>query len=421
MRSRVTVARLPPVSGRIAVVTPRFGAGVVGGSEALSREIAVGLGRRGWAVDVLTTCAVDHFSWANELPEGVTFEEGVTVRRFANVHHLSPAGRRAQLAIQAEVLPSIDEQVSWLSSRFSVPGLFAHLLREGGRYQAILFSPYLFWTSTVCLPVVAERAISMPCLHDEFYARLDVVRPVLTDPARLWFLSEPEHDLAHRLAPIPDNHTVTGAGVVAPDSYDPEGFRRRHGLTRPFLLYAARREREKGWNWLLDAFATTVAGSDIPVDLVSIGAGDVDIPAALRRRVLDLGTVSDAERDNAMAAAVAYAQPSRMESFSRSIMEAWLAGTPVLAIEGSEVVGWHLRRSGGGRIFSDAAGLADALRQLVADPGMATDLAGRGRRYVIDNYSWPVVLDRMEADLAAMTGPTAPAAPAASASGAGEP
>ncbi len=183
----------------------------------------------------------------------------------------------------------------------------------------------------------------MPCLHDETYARLDVVKPVLAEPASVWFLSEPEHRLAHTLGPVSEHHVVTGAGVDVPAGYDPDGFRARHGIDRPFLLYAGRRERDKGWDWLLDTFGEAQWRGGVDVDLVTIGVGEVRPPAGLDRRVIDLGFLSDEERNDAFAAALAYVQPSRMESFSRTIMEAWLAGTPVLWIEGSEVVAWHCR------------------------------------------------------------------------------
>jgi glycosyltransferase involved in cell wall biosynthesis len=387
------------MSPRIAFVLPRFGTMVIGGAEAGARQIAIGLAAREWDVEILTSCAVNHYTWANELPEGATEEDGVTVRRFTAVHAWSATGLRAQQKIQAEIMPSFDEQVSWLSWRFSVPGLFDHLLRHESDYHAIIFAPYLFWTTTVCLPFVSKRAVIMPCLHDEFYARLDVIGPLLASPAMVWFLSEPEHDLAHRLGPVGDPHTVTGLGVRVPAGYDPEGFKRRHGLTRPFLLFAARREKEKGWDWLVEQFADAVHHHGIDMDLVTCGTGDIDPPAEIASRVIDLGSISDAERDNAMAAALVYVQPSRMESFSLTIMEAWLASTPVLAIEGSEVVGWHCRRSGGGAIFHDGAGLATHLHHFVDEPAERAAMAERGRRYVLDNYAWPVVLDRMEADL----------------------
>jgi glycosyltransferase involved in cell wall biosynthesis len=286
--------------------------------------------------------------------------------------------------------------------------LFSHLLREGSSYQAIVFSPYLFWTTTICLPLVAERAVVVPCLHDEAYARLDVIRPVLRDPARVWFLSEPEHRLAHRLGPVSANHTVTGAGVGVPRSYDPEGFRRRHGIDRPFVLYAGRREGDKGRDWLLDAWSDSLGYDDTGTDLVSIGVGELTLPPKLKRRVKDLGFLDTAERDNAFAAASAYVQPSLMESFSRSVMESWLAGTIVLAREGSEVVTWHCERSGGGRVFSDGQSLAKALRWITDHAEEVKAMAGVGRRYVLDNYTWPVVLDRMESDLMALVKGAAP-------------
>jgi glycosyltransferase involved in cell wall biosynthesis len=120
--------------------------------------------------------------------------------------------------------------------------------------------------------------------------------------------------------------------------------------------------------------------------------------------VIDLGFVNEADRNDAFAAALAYVQPSRMESFSRTIMESWLAGTPVLAIDGSQVVEWHCKRSGGGLVFSDGSQLGHHVAALMSDSGRAAEMAARGREYVIAEYSWPVVLDRMESDLMRLVG-----------------
>jgi glycosyltransferase involved in cell wall biosynthesis len=232
---------------------------------------------------------------------------------------------------------------------------------------------------------------------------MDVLRPVLAAPASAWFLSEPEHELAHRLGPVTPRHTVTGAGVHVPTSYDAEAFRERHGLKRPFVMYAGRRESGKGWDWLLEAFTFAVTSAGVDIDLVTIGVGPVHPPEEVADRVIDLGFLPAEERDDAFAAAAAYIQPSRMESFSRTIMEAWLAGTPVLALAQSEVVAWHCERSGGGLTFSDQYELAESLRYISESPEGAAQLAERGRRYVLEQYSWDVVLDRMEADLKDLT------------------
>ncbi len=402
---------MAPRPGRVALVPPRYGPEVVGGAEAVVAEAAAGLAERGWQVEVLTSCAVDHITWANALPPGTSQDGAVTVRRFAMRHDRGPVGRRAQDAIEEGRIPPMSDQVAWINFHFYMPELFRYLLEHGSRFDAVVFAPYLFWSTVVGMQAVADRAVVMPCLHDEQYARLDLFRPVLSRPSSVWFLSEPEHRLAHRLGPVTPNHLVTGAGVRVPAGYDPEGFRRRHGLERPFALYAGRREVGKGWPWLLDAYGDAASRGDVGLDLVTLGVGEVSVPPALEGRVIDLGFVSATERDNAFAAAAAYVQPSRMESFSRTVMEAWLAGTPVLAAAGSEVVEWHCEQSGGGLVFSDAAGLAEALRTVGSRPEQAAAMAERGRRYVLENYTWDAVLDRMEHDLVAVAEGRPPDAP----------
>jgi glycosyltransferase involved in cell wall biosynthesis len=390
----------PGVPGRIAFVPLRYGPQIVGGSEAVIREIAMGLAHRDWEVEVLTTRVVNHYTMEDELPEGESRQDGLVVRRFSTARQSSRCGYRAQMQIQDGLVPPVDDQWTWVSWLFTIPDLFHYLLRYGDRYQNVVFSPYLFWNTTACLPAVRDKAVVMPCLHDETYARLDVVRPALSTPQSVWFLSEPEHQLAHRLGPVVDRHIVTGAGVHVPADYHPDRFRARHHLARPFIVYAGRREKDKGWDWLLAAFAAAVGHGCGDVDLLTMGSGDVTVPPGLAGRVVDLGFVSEEDRNDAFAAALAYVQPSRMESFSRTVMEAWLAGTPVLVIEGSEVVAWHCERSGGGFTFRNGAELAELLQKLSADPDLAAETAAHGRRYVMREYAWPVVLDRIEADLA---------------------
>jgi glycosyltransferase involved in cell wall biosynthesis len=68
----------------------------------------------------------------------------------------------------------------------------------------------------------------------------------------------------------------------------------------------------------------------------------------------------------------------------------------VLATADGEVVAWHCERSGGGLLFSDGDELVSLLQKLSEDPSEARAMAERGRRYVVEQYSWEAVLDRME-------------------------
>jgi glycosyltransferase involved in cell wall biosynthesis len=391
----------------VAIVPPRYGDDVVGGSEAVLRETARGLAARGWAVEVLTTCARDHYTWADEYPAGRSDDGGVTVVRFPVVRRAAEGVDRVALERRIAVGPPLSpaEEQAWLNGLFRVPGLFHHLVAHAPRYRAIVLSPYLFWTTVAGAGVAPERTVVVPCLHDEPYARMALFRSVLPAVASAWYLSEPERDLARRLGLDPARSTVTGAGVDVPAGYDADGFRARHGLRRPFVLYAGRREAGKGWDLLVEAWAEAVAGLGADLDLVTIGVGPVAAPPGLDGRLHDLGFLDAGEAPSAFAAAAAYVQPSVNESFSRTVMEAWLAGTPVLANAGSDVVRWHVERSGAGVLWRDRAELSAALEAVATSPGPLRALARPGRDYVLGSFTWPAVLDRMEAELAAFPVP----------------
>ena len=149
-------------------------------------------------------------------------------------------------------------------------------------------------------------------------------------------------------------------------------------------------------------FELAVETYGLTLDLVTIGAGKPIIPSSLAGRVRDLGFLSDAERNNAFAAAEAYLQPSTNESFSRTVMESWLAGTPVIASARGAVVAWHCERSRGGLVYEDDFELAQCLLLVEQAPRLAKDLAANGRAYVLENYPWNEVLDRMEHSLKAI-------------------
>jgi len=394
------VEAVPAGRLKLAFVVPRYGEDVVGGAEAVVREAACGLSARGHEVEVLTTCALDHYTWANELAPGTSRDGGVTIRRFAVVQghdHGRWVGLQRRI-LAGDRLGARDEML-WVNGRFQVPDLYLELARTASSFDAVLYAPYLSWSTLYCAPIAPERTILMPCLHDEPYARLRTVAAALASSAAIWFLSEPEHQLAHRLAPLPPHHDVVGAAVEVPSHYDPVGFRERHGIERPFVFYAGRREGGKGWEALVAGFGEAALRHRLPFDLVTAGVGDASVPRWLEPRVVDIGFLDHAELPHAFAAAEAYIQPSANESFSRTIMEAWLAGTPVVANAASDVVAWHCERSGAGLVYGDDLELGECLRFVAEAPKAASELASLGRDYVLDNYTWPRVLDAMEASL----------------------
>ena len=386
----------------------RYGPEIVGGAEIVLAEMARGLAARGWDAEILTTCALDHHTWENVLPPGATVEGGLPVRRFPTVKDSSGRWRgEVEHSLHLGGRPTLAEQQRWINDGMRSPELFHFLLDRASEYRALIFTPYPNWITFACSQVAPERSVLWTCLHDEPYAYLELFQPVLTGVAGLWFQSGPELDLARRIVdPLPP-HALVGCGVSTPplSAYSPDRFRKRYGIEGPFVLYAGRREGAKGWADLLDGFASAVTRHALPFSLVTMGAGAIGAPAPIANRVIDVGFLPDEDRDDAYAAAAAYIQPSRFEAFSRTIMEAWLAGTPVIANAGSEVVAWHCERSGAGLVYDTPAELGECLAFVAASPDGAAALAAPGRDYVLSQYQWPAVLDRIEACLDAWTPP----------------
>jgi glycosyltransferase involved in cell wall biosynthesis len=391
--------------GKLAFVPARYGPEIIGGAEIVLRQLALGMQDRGWEVEVLTTCALDYFTWENVLPAGKAMEDGLLVHRFPAVKSTSGAERSdlGHRMLAGERL-SLHDQNRWVNDDVRIPELFHHLLLEGDRYRAVVFGPYLFWPALACSQVVGDRSLLWTCLHDEPYAYQGIFSPVFSGAAGLFFQTAPEHELAHRihgddLAP----HALVGCGVEVPDRYDVAGFRAKHGIEGPYLLYAGRREGAKGWDELLAWFTRAVSRRELPFRLVTMGAGEVRAPEAIADRVIDVGFLPDDERDSCFAGASAYLQPSRYEAFSRTIMESWLAGVPVVGIGAGGVVRHHIERSRAGLVYDDADEFEQALALLAAAPEQAKALGAAGRRYVLDNYQWHDVIDRVEAALCGWT------------------
>jgi glycosyltransferase involved in cell wall biosynthesis len=198
---------------------------------------------------------------------------------------------------------------------------------------------------------------------------------------------------------LPAEHPIVGCAVPIPEKYDADGFRERYNIERPFVLYAGRREGGKGWDSVIEGFGAAVLRHRLPMDLVTCGIGEAPVPLGLESRVIDVGRLDSDEVSNAFAAASAYLQPSANESFSRTIMQAWLGRTIVIANGESDVVTWHCERSGGGLVYRDELELGECLRFVAEEPKLALALAEKGRDYVLANFSWDRVVDAMEASL----------------------
>jgi glycosyltransferase involved in cell wall biosynthesis len=379
----------------LAFVVPWHGADIAGGAEAECRATARALAARGIPVEILTTCARDHASaWEDHHPEGLTTEDGLPVRRFKVRPRDPERYQRLDWRLRLGGRLSSFEEEDFVRESVNSGDLYAYLAAERDRYW-YAFIPYCFGTTWEGALIAPERSLLIPCLHDEPFARLAWTRRVLRTVRAVGFHVPAERALGEEVAGgDPGTFRLVGEGVDPPPEATGARFRAKYRIDEPFLLYAGRKAREKNTPLLVEYYARyRLTHPRRPLRLVLIGPGGVRIPERLSRDILDLGFVPAGDKFDACAAALALCQPSRLESFSLVMMEAWLCGTPCLVDTGCAVTREHCLASSGGLAFGEYFEFVEALELLQDDEPLRRRLAASGRAYVLDRFTWPRITE----------------------------
>jgi glycosyltransferase involved in cell wall biosynthesis len=400
---------------KVAFVVARYGEDVNGGAEQLCRALVRRLAVRREIDDltVLTTCARDHLTWANHYPAGECRVDGVRVERF---HVALPRLRWLQWHTFKRLgAPLIGRWLerAWLVAQGPyAPALLRRIRELRNRYDAFVFVTYLYHPTVRGLPRVRERAVLLATAHDEAAIGAPGFRALFASPRAIACLTlEEAAFLRGRFGLAGRRLEVVGSGVDAPpdaaalDAARPE----THGA--PFLLYVGRIEGEKGVPELLGgfrAFKRRHAGDAFVVDgrtfrgseLKLLLAGRVEMELPNEPDIVPLGFVSDAAKHALLRDCVALVSPSRYESLSLVLLEAWQHAQPVLVNAQCAVTRGQVARSGGGAAYEGADGLAEAIARALGDAAWRAACGASGRAYVQAEYGWDAVEARWLALLA---------------------
>lgn len=320
-----------------------------GGAESLAEDLAGLFVERGHAVTVLTASGE-----ADGKPET---RRGARVLRVRYPRpHLPPLARPAVLragarmqewhrrlltegAVDAVCVARIDESCRYLLALKRALGFRLTVYLHGGELRALQRERWAFRH-------VLRRALRAA----------DAVVAVSENLHREAAIFEP--GVAARLRLIPNGIDVAAVAAVAPAE-----------RARPYVLFAGRLERVKNPTLLVEAFAR-VAAALPALDLVLAGEGSqapalADLVAArgLAGRVYLLGALEREPVYALMKSAECLVVPSLAEGHPLVVLEAWAAGTPVLA---SDVKGLRGLVEDAARFpLDDPAGLARLLIQTV--------------------------------------------------------
>jgi glycosyltransferase involved in cell wall biosynthesis len=396
---------------KLGLLTPRYGEEVVGGTEHWLRLLCEHLvADRGWTVDAYTTCAVSAATWADEYRPGRLEINGVTVHRFRSESHRNPEYLHMleRLRRDASALPA-DEAERYVRLVGPVcPAAVQAVAADPSDLVAV--TPYLYWPAVTAVPRLGRRAVFHTSAHDEPELYLPQMRDVFTAAGGFSYNTFSERALVERTFPIAHLPSAVVGTNVDQGTGDPARARAAMGLApdEPFVLCLGKVERAKGADALADMWSIyrgRRAPDPVP-RLVFIGPTDGH--PSPREGVLFAGRQPEEVKWGALAGCELLIAPSVQESFCLVVVEAWLAGRPVIVNSRCGPTVENCRRSGGGVWFDGYAELEAALDRLLADPGLGRAMAERGAEFARRAFSWTAVLDRYE-DLAARIAARIPA------------
>ena len=382
------------VSRKIGFVTPWYGDQIPGGAEMETREVVKHLHAAGIRVEVLTTC-VEKFSsdWNVDYHKpGYTVEAGIPIRRFRVRKRCTAEFDKVNLKLMNSLPVSEEEEKIFFQERINSPDLYDYINKNIDDYTLFIFIPYMFGTTYFGCQVCPEKSVLIPCLHDEPYAYMQVLKEVFPKVRGMVFNAEPERHLAETLYGVkgPAFHCI-GIGIDYPQYGNAEQFRKKYQIIEPFILYAGRKEAGKRVDQLLNYFTEYKKKNPSSLKLVLIGNGQIDLH---NDDVIDLGFVSRQDKHDAYSASSVFCNPSQFESFSLVIMESWLAAKPVLVNGACEVTTDFVKQSNGGLYYCNFAEFEKCLTYLLVHRNISIAMGLNGKQFVEKNFTWDVVARR---------------------------
>ncbi len=382
---------------KIGFVTPWFGLDIQGGAEAELRELVFHLKETDLRFEVLTTCVRSFNSdWSrNYYRKGEYTENGILVRRF-------PVDKRNTALfdeVNAKLMRSLpvtrEEQQIFVREMINSSSLYEYMEKHDEEYALFVFIPYMFGTTYFGVRVNPQKAVLIPCFHDESYFHMDLFRETFSQVAGIIYNALPEQELAQTYYDLANvKQIVMGIGMDTEIPGDAGRFREKYGIRPPFLLYAGRKDSGKNVDTLLRYFDAYVQRNQTELQLVLIGGGQIRIPDRIKNRVHDLGFVDAQDKYDAYAAAALLCQPSRNESFSLVIMESWLCGRPVLVSGACAVTRNFVREANGGLYFENYPEFEKCVEYFMNHQEQADMMGAQGGDYVRKNFSWDVIIER---------------------------
>lgn len=385
-----------------------------GGAERYVLEHALAGNRWGHESVICTTDAWDMSLFVSRSGTRILRREdmlhGVRIKRFPVVH---PPFQNISRAILRRISKCGPDRYYYPNP--FVPSLHRWLSVERGfdfvHANAMPFMLYEGW----CYSREKRKGlVSVPHANvGEKYRRLKALhyfsgcqKKILLNSSFVVAQSRFEKELYTRMG-IPEERVhISGSGI---DPSEFAGSNRERGLNRigvkgPVILCLTAHSLDRGTAHIIQAcrillnkgrdFTLVLAGPVLPDAEEFIDSTD-SLGEEFGDRLVLTGYVSREERIDLLSAADIVLLPSRLDCFGIVVLEAWISGKPVIGCWSGGMPDM-IRDGQNGFLVSwgDTASLMNRIEILLDNAELAGDMGSKGRKDVLERFTWERVTDR---------------------------
>lgn len=217
-------------------------------------------------------------------------------------------------------------------------------------------------------------------------------RTLLREANVVFFLTEQERKQLGQVARGPLNLVPLNNGVPEYPAPCP-------GAGPPEVLYLARLQERKRPRHFVD-MAKSLLAEGVDARFTLVGPDEGEGPGVLadigdEHRIRWEGALDPSEIPARMAAASVYVLPSIREPYPMAVLEAMSVGLPVVLAADCGLA-QVVEQEGCGIVVGDgSATFSDAVRRILANPGLAREMSDRGRTLVRRDFGMSSIGDRL--------------------------
>lgn len=370
---------------KILIITARFLEHASGGAEKLAYDYASILSESN-DVTVCTSSAKDYVSWKNEFPKGETKENSIRILRFpvTQTRKMSKMNQILSQCLEKGDSASDKDQWEFLKEQGPYcPDLINYVTEEQNSYDIAILIGYLYYPVVASIPKLKIPFVIVPTFHDEPPFRLPMYRKTYSHQY-VYSFNAPEEMSVYEAYTKQKASSYFLIGTYINDSFVNTELSNQNSNQ---LITIGRIEPAKGYPELFDYFQNWKLFSNRKdITIKSLGSvSSMEVPTD--PLITFTGYVSEEEKISEIQKSFLLLNPSAFESFSISIMEAWIQKKVVLVNAKSSVMRGHCLRSQGGLYYSDSLSFQRTLDFLLENRDIATRLGQNGREYVLANFS----------------------------------